>query len=935
MTSYSRNPKSGLKLLGRRSALAVAIAMASAGVAQAQEGNAAASAVEEVIVTGFRASLERALDVKRNNVGAVDAIMADDIADFPDQNLAESLQRIPGIAITRDSGEGRAITVRGLSGEFTRIRINGMEAIAATGGEGGPNRGRGFDFNVFASELFSSIVVRKTATADVDEGSLGAVVDLNTGQPFNYEEGVTFVTSGELQYNGLTEESGPRVSGLFAYHDPNGIWGVSLSAAYSDTTAKELGHNTVRWQQAPFASVEGVDCLDAEGDLIAGAGNCAEVANAFHPRIPRYGVIEVDRKRLGLTGGLQFRPSDKTTIGLDVLYSEYDAARGEKWLEVLMRGNEEGMDVTDYTYDPETNNLTTMTVDNAWLRSENFEKAWTTTFHQVGLRIDHEFSDELSGNLLVGTSQSKLDFPHEITFMYDDRAYDNYHYDYTDDENPILAFNGRDVADPTIYQMSEVRDRPSLTKHGFDNLAADVEWFMNESFSLQAGVNYKKFTFDATGFERDQGVCAAGLYDCDLDNDGEQDPGVYGIPATDALSDIYTFEGDVAAGSTSRWAIPNLGAWSDAIGLSDLPLVLDKGDTSVIEEQTSAVFVQLNGDIELGGMDFMFDVGGRYARTDQKSSGYVGDFWRTIDRDPYSDFLPSLNTALYLTPDLVWRFSAAKVMTRPGLGSLSPGGSVDDFNYEVSYQNPYLDPTRANSFDTSLEWYFSDESLLSLALFHKDIESRPINTLTTGTYASTGLPLSLLNPTSPAGQDPEGETWEISSLGNGPGAKIKGAELAIQTPLSIFGGEGTILDNFGVIANYTYVDSDVTYTFGDRDGDGEDDRIQERLEGLSNNSYNATLYYEDNKFDARISAAYRDDYHTGKSGNNNRFEGYAATLNVDFTAGYTISDQWSVSLEALNLTDNYQDRWVDMETDRRYEYDHTGRVFKVGVKYQL
>ena len=159
------------------------------GSAQAQvTPPAAAPDNDEIVVTGFRASLESALNAKRADTGIVDVIKADDIAKFPDTNLAESLQRIPGIVIDRDAGEGRNITVRGLGLDFTRVRINGIEALATTGGtdsSGGANRSRGFDFNVFASELFRSITVRKSSSANVDEGSLGATVDLQTTWDIN------------------------------------------------------------------------------------------------------------------------------------------------------------------------------------------------------------------------------------------------------------------------------------------------------------------------------------------------------------------------------------------------------------------------------------------------------------------------------------------------------------------------------------------------------------------------------------------------------------------------------------------------------------------------------------------------------------------------------------------------------------------------------
>ena len=181
-----------------RSAVHVLLAGAMvAGTASAQEqSTSSTSAVEEVVVTGYRQSLEQSLDVKRTTAGAVDAIFAEDIADFPDTNLAESVQRVPGVSIDRVGGEGRQISIRGLSPEFSRVRINGMEALTTTSATDavGTNRTRAFDFNVFASELFNQIAVRKTSSAEVDEGSLGATIDLFTARPLDFQ-GFKFVSS--------------------------------------------------------------------------------------------------------------------------------------------------------------------------------------------------------------------------------------------------------------------------------------------------------------------------------------------------------------------------------------------------------------------------------------------------------------------------------------------------------------------------------------------------------------------------------------------------------------------------------------------------------------------------------------------------------------------------------------------------------------------
>ncbi|WP_051330284.1 TonB-dependent receptor plug domain-containing protein [Niveispirillum irakense] len=170
---------------------AIGLMCLALGPVQAQAQEAPAESLEEIVVTGFRGSLASAISQKRNENDIVDVINAEDIADFPDMNLAESLQRIPGVSIDRDGGEGRSITVRGLSSQFTRVRLNGLEALATTGGKdgsGGANRGRGFDFQIFASELFNSLTVRKSQSAQTEEGSLGATVDLQTARPFDYNK---------------------------------------------------------------------------------------------------------------------------------------------------------------------------------------------------------------------------------------------------------------------------------------------------------------------------------------------------------------------------------------------------------------------------------------------------------------------------------------------------------------------------------------------------------------------------------------------------------------------------------------------------------------------------------------------------------------------------------------------------------------------------
>ncbi|ODP38896.1 TonB-dependent receptor [Sphingomonas turrisvirgatae] len=193
---------------------------------------------DEIVVSGYRAALESAIEQKRRSNEIIDTINAEDIADFPDANLAESLQRLPGVTIDRDNGEGRTITVRGLGPDFTRVRLNGLEALSTSGSNDSgstPNRSRGFDFNAFASELFNSLTVRKTASAEVDEGSLGATVDLVTGRPLSYKKDLTLGLSAQGAYFENGGKVSPRLAGLVSGKWNTGIgqMGLTVSGAWS------------------------------------------------------------------------------------------------------------------------------------------------------------------------------------------------------------------------------------------------------------------------------------------------------------------------------------------------------------------------------------------------------------------------------------------------------------------------------------------------------------------------------------------------------------------------------------------------------------------------------------------------------------------------------------------------------------------------------
>jgi TonB-dependent receptor len=348
---------------------ALLVGLVAAGSASAQDAAAAdETTVEEIVVTGFRAALASALNQKRESNVMVDVINAEDIADFPDANLAESLQRLPGVSIDRENGEGNTISVRGLGGDFTRVRLNGLETLSTSGAssaDGALRRDRGFQFNTFASELFSSLSVQKTASAEVDEGSLGATVDLTSGRPFNFNgRRVALAIQDGFYQNGGTHN--PRFAGLVSDRWDTRFGEIGLLGSFAfnkrdqviDSYARGIGSNEYTYRGATFNNANSTAALDPQGFALPSNVNAATVLNrvtnpealgllvgsnpaAYNllqggagnnrgslvtiPSLASLNHRELSQERLGTTIGLQWRPTPKTTVSVDYLYAQLDS----------------------------------------------------------------------------------------------------------------------------------------------------------------------------------------------------------------------------------------------------------------------------------------------------------------------------------------------------------------------------------------------------------------------------------------------------------------------------------------------------------------------------------------------------------------------------------------------------------------------------------
>lgn len=905
--------------------LAGAVVASSASAQDAGQSTASDSAVEEVIVTGYRESLQQSLEVKRATAGAVDAIFAEDIADFPDTNLAESVQRVPGVSIDRVGGEGRQISIRGLSPEFSRVRINGMEALTTTSATDavGTNRTRAFDFNVFASELFNQIAVRKTSSAEIDEGSLGATIDLFTARPLDFE-GFKFVSSYQQGYNELSDKTDPRAVALVSMTNDAGTLGALFSVAYSRRQTREEGSQSGGWER------NGNTATDRWNSVPAGssADEVARIDNSVHARFPRYVDFEHDQTRLGLTGSLQWKPGDHTTLSFDVLHSKLDAERTEPFLEAISfaRGNASGRrqtDVRDYQID-DNGTMTYGVFDNVDVRSENRLDQWNTTFNQYSLTLDQEITDRFKINALVGTSKSELEVEHATTIVLENFDSDNFVYDFRNDpQRPFISY-GFDVTNPANWVVSEVRERPSVQSNDFDTARIDTAFQLNDTFTLKGGVSWKEYGFDVTAGQRDT-TLPINNANCTF----ARQP----VTAAQGYQQGHG-DNDLPAGMAQSFFAADVQAVANAIGLytndACFPLRALAADVRSVTEDDLGYHLQVDFSTTLFGLPFHGDFGVRYVETDLTSTGLqtigTDNVSVTVDRK-YDDTLPAVNLVLEPFQDFLVRGAYSKVMSRPPLASLSPGGSIGGFSTPptVTFGNPDLEPFRADAYDLSFEWYFADEALVALALFRKDIESFVVNDIDRAFWTTLGLPDSLLDQV-PA--DPTME-FEVRRPVNGSGGKLEGFEIQYQQPFTFLPGPQW-LSNFGTIVNYTNVDSKVNFA-----REGEPPRIL-NLVGLSEQSANFTLYYDNKTFSARVSLAYRDSFMTNSASRvPNDIDFTDESTYVDASTSYKINDHFKVSLEALNLTDEYRTDLMDSNAERINNYMHTGRQYYLGLQYSL
>ncbi|MFS0772774.1 TonB-dependent receptor [Sphingomonas sp. 1P08PE] len=949
----------------------------------------------DIVVTGFRASLNSALAVKRNETAAVDSIVAEDIGKFPDSNLAESMQRIPGVALSRgDGGEGRNISVRGLGAQFTRVRINGMEGVSQVSGtdiRGGVATGRSFDFVTFPTEIFSALSVRKTTSADVEEGSLGATVDLRAPKPFDQKSDLVISATARGIYNDIRKDVDPRLSALVSKKlgDSFGILG---SVAYSKRRIDEFAYSAVDVvpttvyglaQPAgrpnagiifPFCTPVGYTYRGAATNSpIAGytqpngvaigadANNCStnnpRTGNAaaydyimsrtgvngrpgggvYLPRLPRPVKSSQTQDRLAGTLTLQWKPSDATDVSLDGLYSRFKVDRLDTYFDARSFGraiSNNGQPLTSVREIEVDDNgsLIHGLFDGVDLRSEMQDERFTSTFKQANFNIDHRFSDTFRVYGLAGINESLLDV-NRLQVAIDSNDTRNWAIDFRDNRDIPKITYGIDTTNPSLFQygpplangdqrgqLSNFIRRNRITSKTFE---LNGEWEAAHNFTLQVGGQYRTNKYTARERQLATNTPLA-------------------LPAGVSLADITFVTGGISKnldGQLQDFISVDPDKFRSAADLDSYvycSLECAKGTYGgVYEKYGSGYFLVKFNTEDVLPFKLRGDAGVRYVHTNLDTYGpittanpagslYSSRFVISNVGRSYDDWLPSVNLALDITPDLILRAAAARVMSRPSYGQLIPAGSANLVIQTASFSNPFLDPIRANTFDASLEWYFAPGSLLSVAYFHKNIETYIQTTSQQVAFQDIGLPLTLLNGTQLRPTD----LFTVQRSNNTPGGPLNGFEVNVQLPFRFLPG---VLSNFGALANFTRVRSNINYIISSSLS------RTAPLVGLSPETASGTLYYEDKKFSIRSTLNYRAGFLTAvPSGSVDAdSSANASSIFVDASASYNLNEHIKLIAEVSNITNETNRLTVDSIRQDPLYTAYFGRTFALAVNFQF
>jgi TonB-dependent receptor len=864
---------------------ASAIAQDQSPAGSAAAGSAAQADAGEIVVTGsYARSLAEATETKRRAAFGVDSIASTDIGKFPTQNVAEALQLVTGVAITRPRGEGLYVSVRGLGPQFQNTLLNGSPVAINDLIENGGANGRQFRFEMLPAEFVSRIDVVKTPTPDMTEGALGGNIDVDTFHPLDVGTRTTLNLRGT--YTTMTGKVEPNATAITSFKSKDGTFGILAGGQYWRKEVRNDRFMNFGWNLDKFASALG--------------------SGFYTPTRTRPTIETEDRKRISGLLSAQWKPNDTLETRLDVLATRLDVAYDEFGIDiypddtsvaghkpVLVPGSQviDGNTVVKATindvrfmasreYSLNRHDLVTVGLKQTWNPADDWH---------VSAALNWSYAHSYHPSYAEGTVRSRAMFFAPLT--YDARG--GYRV------LPTITTT-QSLTDPANYVIYPFNIAPKNSKDRDRYARADVAHDF-DGFLRKISVGGEYHWRERNYWRRDFIVNSSN--NVPLTQFGT---GAYQIiPYDDFL--------DGVPGNIPRtWLVPVTKAYYDKLfsdAIANAPLTPgDLRASYVVKEKVGAAYVRADYGFQLGGIDVTGNVGLRYVHTDQVASGTL-----TIGSAPtpasfpktFNNWLPSFNLRAEISPTLVARLAASRVLTRPNVTQSAPQISVSTDAPTASGGNPDLKPFLATQVDGSLEWYFNRKGSLTGAVFYKKMDDY---------ITAQNINIDI----------PGRGTVLLSTQVNGGDAKVYGFEAAYH---QVFDFLPKPLDGLGFQASYTHTSVRSSYTAGARP-------IVNQLIGLSKNSYNLVGFYDKGPFSARISYVWRDRYLSG-NGSTTQASTYVAPFgSLDGNLSLRLAKNVTASVEAINIAGARL--YTYHESELRFgEINYYGRTILFGVRAEF
>lgn len=923
-------------------AIAMIASLGSSYVAVAQEDQ-----VEEIVVTGIRGSLEKALDVKRENTQIVDAIVAEDIGKFPDNNVVEALQRVTGVQVTnRGSGETSAISIRGLTDINTTV--NGRNIFTASG--------LAVALQDVPASLIKQVDVYKTRSASQIENGIAGSVDIKTQRPFDFD-GSKFVLAARAINQEQADKTDPNISGLASnrWETNSGEFGALVNLSYAETNYRDQSvtpgamvpfatDNPV----APFRNYERIflthesspGVLDVAENPIWTPGLLNGLPNTpgstvqvngqpMEYLLGRDAIFASDftgkRERTAANVSFQFAPNDTSEYLFEAFYNGY---RNESFNSLLFSFADWW---GDYANNPGAANVEVFEGTNI-VKSRSVSNQYMFTSGDLATGETDSFVYALGGNWDIG---SNLKVKSELTYQDSEfessfvgMRFDKVGYQLDVDFNaggglPAYSFpdnaatagvDESDLTDMVAWNSAQFYDTGSRNTGDATTFTTDATY--TTDFSIFTAFDFGVRVDNRTAAEARR--LMRDINNKPIDNGYN---GAIAIESIDGLASINSGFFDGQADVPTSWAVAdghylksNLDDFRTMYKVIKAPLIEDFN----VEELTTSAYVTAKFESELAGKTIDGEFGLRY--TGSETDVQFGD---TPSSSDTSKVLPSLMVRYHWTDELASRFAYTETLRRPAFNQLNGNIILSPDITNIGYGtarggNPDLQPTESQNYDFSLEWYFAEGSSLYGTLFKREIE---------------GFVIDFRRQAQLADANGVVDTYVLSQPYNASNGELEGLELgAVWFPDNL----PSVLDGFGVQASYTALESSqstpVTDAAGNITGTEETD-----LFGVSDESYSVVLAYDKYDVGVRLSYAWRSEFL-----NNYEAALFANPLEVwrkpesslDLQVSYDVNDNLSLTLDGTNLTEEiYQSYYGENgSTTNNFGSSLYSRTFAIGAR---